>query len=76
MHGMPVSFLMGLTPPVQGFEWLDMDKPALGLDQLVYIGLRDLEVTWLLGGHLDLLGLWDLGFGCFFPFWVGFWMGF
>lgn len=43
LHGMPVSFLMGLTPPVKGFEWLDMDNPPLGLDQLVYIGLRDLE---------------------------------
>lgn len=45
LHGMPLSFLMGLTEPVPGFEWLDMDKPVLARDQLVYIGLRDLETS-------------------------------
>lgn len=43
LHGMPLSFLLGLTRPVPGFEWLDMDNPCLRLDQLVYVGLRDLE---------------------------------
>lgn len=43
MHGMPLSFLTGLTPPVPGFEWIDLENPALRTDQLVYIGLRDLE---------------------------------
>jgi arginase len=43
LHGMPLSFLTGLTRPIPGFEWLDMDKPYLSSDQLVYVGLRDLQ---------------------------------
>lgn len=43
LHGMPLSFLLGLTRPVPGFEWVDLDKPCLTTDQLVYVGLRDLQ---------------------------------
>ncbi|KAG9404368.1 Amino-acid acetyltransferase, mitochondrial [Aphanomyces cochlioides] len=45
MHGMPISFLMqGLVDParVPGFEWL-VDGPILKPEQLVYIGLRDVD---------------------------------
>ncbi|KAF0764279.1 hypothetical protein AaE_003085, partial [Aphanomyces astaci] len=45
MHGMPISFLMqGLADParVPGFEWL-VDGPILKPEQLVYIGLRDVD---------------------------------
>ncbi|KAF0700631.1 Aste57867_8809 [Aphanomyces stellatus] len=45
MHGMPISFLMeGLVDParVPGFEWLK-DGPILKPEQLVYIGLRDVD---------------------------------
>jgi arginase len=43
MHGMPVSFLMGLVDQpkkLPGFEWF---KPCLDVKDLVYIGLRDLD---------------------------------
>ncbi|CAF4445348.1 unnamed protein product, partial [Adineta steineri] len=41
IHGMPVSFLMGL---VKGkFEGLDWIEPCLKPQNLVYIGLRDVD---------------------------------
>lgn len=43
MHGMPVSFLMGLVDHPQklpGFEWF---KPTVNPKDVVYIGLRDLD---------------------------------
>ncbi|RHY35534.1 hypothetical protein DYB32_000005 [Aphanomyces invadans] len=45
MHGMPISFLIqGLVDParVPGFEWL-VDGPIMKPEQLVYIGLRDVD---------------------------------
>uniref|UniRef100_K3WRJ8 Arginase n=1 Tax=Globisporangium ultimum (strain ATCC 200006 / CBS 805.95 / DAOM BR144) TaxID=431595 RepID=K3WRJ8_GLOUD len=45
MHGMPISFLMkGLvdSSKVPGFEWL-ANGPTMNPDQLVYIGLRDVD---------------------------------
>ncbi|CAI5742269.1 unnamed protein product [Hyaloperonospora brassicae] len=45
MHGMPVSFLMeGMvdTSKLPGFEWI-VDVPKMKPDQLVYIGLRDID---------------------------------
>lgn len=46
MHGMPISFLMrGLvdSAKVPGFEWL-VDGPTMKPEQLVYVGLRDVDV--------------------------------
>ncbi|KAF8911040.1 arginase [Gymnopilus junonius] len=40
IHGMPVSFLLGLGPKVDEFSWV---KPLLRTDRLVYIGLRDVD---------------------------------
>ncbi|KAJ7632986.1 Ureohydrolase [Roridomyces roridus] len=40
IHGMPVSFLLGLGSPVPEFSWV---KPALKPERLVYIGLRDID---------------------------------
>lgn len=43
MHGMPVAFLMGLVKnasSLPGFGWF---KPCLAPQDLVYIGLRDLD---------------------------------
>jgi len=42
IHGMPVAFLMGLfdSNTVPGFDWL---QPCLTPDQIVYIGLRDVD---------------------------------
>ncbi|KAF5315775.1 hypothetical protein D9611_004812 [Ephemerocybe angulata] len=40
IHGMPVSFLMGLGSEVPEFSWV---KPALKTDSIVYIGLRDVD---------------------------------
>jgi len=40
IHGMPISFLMGLGPKVPVFDWV---KPALKANKLVYIGLRDVD---------------------------------
>lgn len=43
MHGMPVSFLMGLVDnahKLPGFEWF---KPHVAINDVVYIGLRDLD---------------------------------
>ena len=44
MHGMPLGMLMGLVDPklVPGWEWL-ADVPKLRPEQLVYVGLRDLD---------------------------------
>ncbi|KAJ7685595.1 Ureohydrolase [Mycena polygramma] len=40
IHGMPVSFLLGLGSPIPEFAWV---KPALKRERLVYIGLRDVD---------------------------------
>ena len=40
IHGMPVSFLMGLGEKFSEFSWI---KPALRTDRIVYIGLRDVD---------------------------------
>ena len=41
IHGMPVSFLLGLNQPnIPEYEWI---KPLLTSDRLVYIGLRDVD---------------------------------
>ncbi|KAF4615206.1 hypothetical protein D9613_003196 [Agrocybe pediades] len=40
IHGMPVSFLLGLGSKVEEFSWV---KPLLKPEQLVYIGLRDVD---------------------------------
>ena len=42
-HGMPVAHLLGWMPQgsVKSFDWL---KPALNPRNIVYIGLRDLEI--------------------------------
>ncbi|PAV23813.1 arginase [Pyrrhoderma noxium] len=41
IHGMPVSFLLGLNQPnIPEYEWI---KPLLTPDRLVYIGLRDVD---------------------------------
>lgn len=40
IHGMPVSFLLGLGSKVPEYAWV---KPALRADRLVYIGLRDVD---------------------------------
>jgi len=41
IHGMPMAFLSGLSSP-KGFEWVK--KCIRPSDQLVYIGLRDVDV--------------------------------
>jgi len=40
IHGMPVSFLLGLGEKVEEFSWV---KPVLKPNRLVYIGLRDVD---------------------------------
>ncbi|KAF5357957.1 hypothetical protein D9756_001455 [Leucocoprinus leucothites] len=40
IHGMPVSFLLGVGSKEKEFDWI---KPALKPERLVYIGLRDVE---------------------------------
>jgi arginase len=40
IHGMPVSFLMGIGSQVPEFSWV---KPLLKPERLVYIGLRDVD---------------------------------
>jgi len=44
MHGMPLGLLLGLcdTSTLPGFEWL-ADTPMLRPDQIVFVGLRDLD---------------------------------
>jgi len=40
MHGMPLSFLLGIHPQVEAFNWV---QPLLQPDRLVYIGLRSVD---------------------------------
>lgn len=40
IHGMPLSFLLGLGKNIPDFSWV---KPLLRPERLVYIGLRDLD---------------------------------
>ncbi|KAJ2927744.1 hypothetical protein H1R20_g9347, partial [Candolleomyces eurysporus] len=40
IHGMPVSFLLGIGSKVPEFSWV---KPLLKADSIVYIGLRDVD---------------------------------
>ncbi|KAK7038091.1 arginase [Favolaschia claudopus] len=40
IHGMPVSFLLGLGSKIPEFSWV---KPALKPERIVYIGLRDVD---------------------------------
>ena len=40
IHGMPVSFLLGLGSKIDEFAWV---KPTLKPSRLVYIGLRDVD---------------------------------
>ncbi|KIL69858.1 hypothetical protein M378DRAFT_709389 [Amanita muscaria Koide BX008] len=40
IHGMPVSFLLGIGEKVDVFSWC---KPVLKPERLVYIGLRDVD---------------------------------
>lgn len=40
IHGMPVSFLLGIGSQVSEFSWV---KPILKAERLVYIGLRDVD---------------------------------
>ncbi|KAG6331153.1 hypothetical protein ID866_7934 [Astraeus odoratus] len=41
IHGMPLSFLLGLGERIPEFSWI---KPLLRPERLVYIGLRDLDI--------------------------------
>jgi len=40
IHGMPVSFLLGIGSKFEEFSWV---KPVLSPERLVYIGLRDVD---------------------------------
>jgi arginase len=40
IHGMPVSFLLGIGSKVETFSWV---QPILKPERLVYIGLRDVD---------------------------------
>jgi len=40
IHGMPVSFLLGIGSKVENFSWV---QPILKPERLVYIGLRDVD---------------------------------
>ncbi|KAG5637759.1 hypothetical protein H0H81_003326 [Sphagnurus paluster] len=42
IHGMPVSFLLGIGSKIEEFSWV---KPLLKADRLVYIGLRDVDAA-------------------------------
>ncbi|KAF9527036.1 arginase [Crepidotus variabilis] len=42
IHGMPLSFLIGIGSKVDEFSWV---KPDLKADSLVYIGLRDVDTN-------------------------------
>lgn len=42
IHGMPLSFILGLSNNIMGFEWMNI-IPKLKPENLVYIGLRDIE---------------------------------
>lgn len=44
MHGMPLSFLLGINDPVlPEFAWVSPSPPRLTPDRIVYIGLRDVD---------------------------------
>jgi arginase len=40
IHGMPVSFLLGIGSKIEEFSWV---RPILKPERLVYIGLRDVD---------------------------------
>jgi len=42
IHGMPVSFLLGIAGNEPEFAWV---KPVLRANRLVYIGLRDVDTA-------------------------------
>jgi len=42
IHGMPVSFLLGIGTNIDEFSWI---KPLLRPERLVYIGLRDVDTA-------------------------------
>ena len=42
MHGMPLSFVLGIGAPVDEFAWLQ-PRPKLKPHRLAYIGLRDVD---------------------------------
>ena len=44
MHGMPLSFVLGIGPPVDEFAWLQ-PRPKLKPHRLAYIGLRDVDAS-------------------------------
>mmetsp|Transcript_2915 Transcript_2915/g.6802 ORF Transcript_2915/g.6802 Transcript_2915/m.6802 type:complete len:368 (+) Transcript_2915:61-1164(+) len=64
IHGMPVAFLMKLIKPskVPGWEWMDQ-TPTLHPQQLVYIGLRDVD-------EAERFILKELGITCYTMFHV------
>ena len=43
MHGMPLGFLLGLVDHMQDFPSLQWLKPCMSPNDIVYIGLRDLD---------------------------------
>ena len=43
VHGMPVAFLMGLIENMNALPSLDWYKPCLKPQDIVYIGLRDVD---------------------------------
>ena len=44
IHGCPVSFLMGLTNTIlKPFDWLNQQRQLLRMENIVYIGLRDVD---------------------------------
>ena len=43
MHGMPVAFLLGLVENAKSLPSLDWFNPCLKPEDIVYIGLRDLD---------------------------------
>jgi len=59
IHGMPVAFLMRLVNPtlVPGWEWM-ADTPVLRPQQIVYIGLRDVDAA-------ERIVLKELGITCY-----------
>jgi len=59
IHGMPVAFLMRLIDPRKypGWEWM-ASTPVLRPQQLVYIGLRDVDAA-------ERVILKDMGITCF-----------
>lgn len=43
MHGMPLSFLLGMVEDSQKYPSMDWFKPCIKPEDIVYIGLRDLD---------------------------------